>query len=87
MLARIAQIDIRRDVCARIEIAKQVKTLCLFIYMKQNACNQDPVFYLQPKKIIRYNELQKRLRNRHYTCDVNITKSLSKGYARPYTTW
>ena len=55
-------------------------TPCLFIYMQQTACNQDAVSYLQLKKIIRYKEWQRRLRNRHYTCDVNITKCLTKGY-------
>ena len=53
---------------------------CLFIYMQQTACNQDAVSYLQPNKIIRYNEWQTRLGNRHYSCDVNITKSIAKGY-------
>ena len=59
----------------------------LFIYMQQTTCNQDDVSYLQSQKIIRYNKWQMRLRNRLYTCDVNITKDLEKGYDNPYITW
>ena len=55
--------------------------------MQQTACNQDGVSYLQPHKNIRYNEWQRRPRNRHYTCDVNITKALAKDYDSPCTTW
>ena len=30
---------------------------------------------------------EERRGNRHYTCDVNITMSLAKGYDSPYTMW
>ena len=60
-------------------------TPCLFLYMQHTEYNKDVFCYLQSPK--RYNEWQRRLRNRHYICNVNITKTLVKGYDRPCTKW
>ena len=87
MLARIAQTDIRRDVCARMEMPNRLtmNPLCSYTCNKPHVIKMlFPIFSPPPHpQIIRYNEWQRR----HYTCDVNITKTLAKGYDSPYTTW
>ena len=85
-LAGIAPPDIKRDVCARIERAKQVnnKAHCLFGHTPatnslKSRCSflssVQPAFFIS--KVIRCNTWQKRLGNRHHTCTFKLFENLA----------
>ena len=38
-------------------------------------------------KVIWCNEWQKKLRNRHHTCAINLTENFVKWYGSPWTMW
>ena len=71
------------------DIAKQVNNekYSLFVYIyATNRLESRSWFISSSQKIIRYNEWQRRLRNRHYTGDFNLTETLMKGYNSSWTT-
>ncbi len=96
LLAGIAPPTIRRDVCARVERAKQMtnESHSLFGHtpaqrrLRSRNCFLSTV---QPAifkpKVIRCSEWQRRLRDKSHVGIVNLYEQLAKGSDTPWTTW
>ena len=96
LLAGIAPLDIRRDVCARVERTKQETNEAHSLYgqnpaerkLKLRNCflrSVKPADF--PPKVIRCSAWLRRLQAIPHRATVNLVESLAKGFDRPWTTW
>ena len=96
LFAGIAPPDIRRDVCARVEMKKQESNVAHSLYgqnptesrLKSRSCFLSIV---RPAdfhpNVIRCNEWQRRQNTKPHSCSANITESLARGHTSQWTTW
>ena len=96
LIAGIAQPDIRRDVCDRMEKTKQETNEAHSLYEQHPAerslksCNCF-LWSVKPAefspKIIRCNKWLRRSQTTPHKVTINLGKSLERGYDSPWTTW
>ncbi len=96
LLAGIAPPDIRRNVCARMERAKQIEQESHSLFgqtpaqrrLKSRSCfltTVQPAHF--PPKVIRCSEWQRRLKNISHHGAANLHENLAVGHDSPWTTW
>ena len=96
MLAGIAQPDIRRDICARVDKKKQESNVSHSLYgqkptechLKSRSCFLSSVSPADfHPNVIRCNEWQRRLNTQPHSCSANLTESLARVHTIQWTTW
>ena len=96
LLSGIASSSIRRDVCTRVEKAKQETNETHFFHgqipaerrLKYRNCFLHSVKHANfPLKVIRCSEWLSRTHTRPHRTSVNIGDSLARGHDSPWTTW
>ena len=96
LLSGIAAPNIRRDVCARVEKAKQETNEAHSLHgqipaerrLKSRNCflhSVKPANF--PPKVIRCSESLRRTNKTPHRTSVNLDESLARGHESPWTTW